>query len=152
MYCTEPEKIENFEKAKADNFKGWEVHHRLETHNSDGERRVVDITRAELKALGMYYDRPPEELIYLTGSEHTKLHNERKKNFLGKRHSSETKNKISASMRGENNHFYGKKHSDESKKKISATMKSLYWFNNGEINIRAKECPPGFIPGRFKNN
>lgn len=75
-----------------------------------------------------------------------------KKNFLGKRHSSETKNKISASMRGENNHFYGKKHSDESKKKISATMKSLYWYNNGEINIRAKECPPGFIPGRFKNN
>lgn len=68
MYCTEPEKIENFEKALADGFKGWEIHHRLETHNSDGERRLVDITRAELKALDMYYNRPPNELIYLTKS------------------------------------------------------------------------------------
>ena len=23
QYCKEPEKIENYEKAKADNFKGW---------------------------------------------------------------------------------------------------------------------------------
>ena len=27
-YCKNPEKIENYEKAKADNFKGWCCHHR----------------------------------------------------------------------------------------------------------------------------
>ena len=54
LYCKEPEKIENYGKAAADNFEGWCCHHRLETHNSDGERRLVDITREELKALDMY--------------------------------------------------------------------------------------------------
>lgn len=59
-YCKDIENVENFEKAKADNFKGWHCHHRLETHNSDGERRLVDISHNELKALGMsrwFYSR-----------------------------------------------------------------------------------------------
>lgn len=73
-YCKDIEKIENYELAKANDFIGWDRHHRLETHNSDGERRLVDLTAEELKALDMYYDRPPEELIWLRSSEHTKLH------------------------------------------------------------------------------
>lgn len=73
-YCKELEKVENYEQAKADNFIGWDRHHRLETHNSDGEKRLVDLTIEELKALDMYYNRPPEELIWLRNSEHTKLH------------------------------------------------------------------------------
>lgn len=73
-YCDEFENVENYEKAKANNFKGWDCHHRLETHNSDGEKRLVDITRGELAALGMYYHRPPEELIFLTAKEHRVLH------------------------------------------------------------------------------
>ena len=73
-YCTENEKIENYELAKADNFIGWDRHHRLETHNSDGERRLIDLTVDELKALDMYYNRPPEELIWLKHSDHKKLH------------------------------------------------------------------------------
>lgn len=28
-YCNEYENIENYEKAKADNFEGWCIHHRL---------------------------------------------------------------------------------------------------------------------------
>ena len=66
LYCKDYENIENYDKALADNFKGWCVHHRLETHNSDGERLLVDITRDELKALGMCYNRPASELIFLT--------------------------------------------------------------------------------------
>lgn len=31
-YCIEIDNIENYEKAKADNFKEWCLHHRLETH------------------------------------------------------------------------------------------------------------------------
>lgn len=73
-YCKELEKVENYELAKADNFDKWDRHHRLETHNSDGEKRLVQISREELIALDMYYNRPPEELIWLKSSEHIKLH------------------------------------------------------------------------------
>ncbi len=163
-YCKEPEKIENYEKAAADNFKDWEVHHRLETHNSDGERRLVDISYKELKALGMYYNRPSSELIFLTRSEHNTLHR------IGKQLSEETRNKMREAKKGryigENNPMYGKKHSDEAlrkmseahngkhpsvetRKKLSEANKGKHWFNNGKINIRAKECPPGFVPGRL---
>lgn len=75
-YCTDITKIENYEKAKADNFKGWVRHHRLETHTSDGEKRLVQITPAELIALGVYYKRPPEEFIWLKRNEHLGLHRE----------------------------------------------------------------------------
>lgn len=74
-YCHKYSLIENYELAKADNFKGWQCHHRLETHNSDGERRSVDITHKELQALGMYYNRPAEELIFMTTYDHEMLHN-----------------------------------------------------------------------------
>lgn len=73
-YCKDYENIENYDKALADNFKGWDCHHRLQTWTSDGERRPVDITAAELIALGMYYNRPADELIFLTESEHNNLH------------------------------------------------------------------------------
>ena len=35
-------------------------------------------------------------------------------------------------------------------KKRSEARKGMRWFNNGKINIRAKECPLGFVPGRIK--
>ena len=198
-YCKDYENIENYQKAKADDFKNWEVHHRLETHNSDGKRRSVDISYKELKALGMYYHRPASELIFLTSREHSRLHMKGKhlseetrkkigsaqkgnKYALGHKHSEEAKNKIAEAMKGEknpfygkhhsedarkkmrearkgkhlgkDNPFYGKTHSEESKKRIGAInkvkMKGMRFFNNGKINIRAKECPDGFIPGRIK--
>lgn len=50
----------------------------------------------------------------------------------------------------------GYKFSDESKKKLSELKKGelngsfgTHWFTNGEINIKAKECPPGFRRGRI---
>ena len=57
---------------------------------------------------------------------------------------------------GENHPNYGKHLSEEHKKKIGAANKGntnvrgTRWFNNGKINIRAKECPPGFVPGMLK--
>ena len=141
QYCKEPEKIENYEKAKKDNFKGWECHHRLETHNSDGKRRDVDISYKELQALGMYYNRPASELIFLPASEHnafkkgkpksdeTRRKMKGHKNALGCKRSEETRNKIGKAMKGNTN------------------VKGKHWYNNGKINIRAKECPEGFVPG-----
>ena len=73
-YCCEDlSKIENYEEAVNSPLK-WACHHRLETHNSDGERRSVDLTGKELIALDMYYHRPADELIFLQNSEHIFLH------------------------------------------------------------------------------
>ena len=170
-YCKEPEKIENYEKAKKDNFKGWHCHHRLETHNSDGERRPVDIPKKELKALGMYYNRPASELIFLPESEHNAI----------RKVSDETRRMMGESKKGEKNPNYGKPawnkgkkmseefcrklrearkgkhHTEETRRKMGEAHKGKniwtrgrHWFNNGKINIRAKECPPGFVPGMLK--
>ena len=140
-YCKDYKNIENYDKAKKDNFKGWHCHHRLETHTLDGERRLVDITQAELKSSGMYYHRPAEELIFLTTREHNAYNK-------GKPKSEEAKKKMSEAK---------KNMSEETRKKISEAQKGKntwtrgrHWFNNGKINIRAKECPPGFTPGRLR--
>ena len=65
----------------------------------------------------------------------------------GKKFSEEHKKKIGASRKG-------KKMSEEFCRKNSEGHKGLnigtHWYNNGKINIRAKECPPGFTPGRIK--
>ena len=111
-YCKDIENVENFEKAKADNFKGWHCHHRLETHNSDGERRLVDISHNELKALGMYYNRPADELIFLTSREHNAF----KK---GQQKSEETRKKLSEANKG-------KRLSEEHKKKLSEANKGKH--------------------------
>lgn len=87
---------------------------------------------------------------------------------------------------GEDNNFYGKKHTDESKQKISESQKQRYqngyqnprkgthhtdevkrilalkstgpnnagygkhWYTNGVENIREYECPEGFHPGKIQ--
>lgn len=149
--CDNIENVENYVKAKAENFIGWECHHRLETHNSDGERRPVDLTRKELIALSMYYHRPAEELIFLTVKEHRSLH--RKGNigyFEGKRHSEEYKKKMSEAWKG-NQYHKGMHHSKEAKIKISEAQKGQHWYNNGIISTKVKTCPEGFVPGRLLN-
>ena len=150
-YCKDYEDIENYDKAKADNFLGWCCHH----------RKGADIPREKLIALGMYYNRPASELIFLKRSGHQSLHQK------GKKCSKETKKKMSEAKKGEKNNFYGKTHTEETRmkmsaarkgkpkteetrKKMGASKKGTRWFNNGKINIRAKECPPGFVSGMLK--
>ena len=157
-YCKDYENIENYDKAAADNFKGWDCHHRLETHNSDGERRLVNITQKELKALNMYYNRPAEELIFLRKSEHQFLHRKGKKlSEETRKKLREAKQNISAETRKKLREANkGKKLSEETKKKLreakkgNTYTKGTRWFNNGKINTMAKECPPGFTPGRLR--
>ena len=181
-YCKNYQDIENYEKALADDFKGWHCHHRLETHTPDGKRREVDIGYKELKALNMYYNRPAEELIFLPSSEHKQLHNKGKpawnkgkkmseefcrknsESHKGKCASEETRRKMGEAHKGKQpmlgKHFTEeakkkmseahKDISEETRKKMSDARKGMRFFNNGKINIRAKECPPGFVPGRLR--
>ena len=127
-FCKEPEKIENYEKALEDKFIGWRCHHRLETHNSDGKRRDVDITPAELQALGMYWYRPASELIFLTISEHRSLHTKGESNpMYGKQgywkgKTGPNKGKLA----GENNPMYGKHHTLLSIQKMSEAKKGKH--------------------------
>jgi hypothetical protein len=131
--CQIPELIENYDKAIADKDNTWDCHHRLETHTSDGERRLVDITRDELKALDMYYNRPPEELIFLTDADHHRIHfngkhhSEETKRKMSKKCLEETKKKISEANKGKSPWNKGKKMSDEFRKKRSEYMKGKHW-------------------------
>lgn len=66
-YCPDRyTEIENYKLALKDNFKGWHCHHRLGEHC---------FTRDELIKFDLYYNRTPEELIFVTREEHSRLHN-----------------------------------------------------------------------------
>lgn len=104
--CCEPlSNIENYSEAMSDSDNVWDLHHRLETHNSDGERRLVDLTMGELIALDVYYHRPASELIFMKRAEHQCLHHKGKHFGF---HSDEWKIKMSEANKGERNPMYGK--------------------------------------------
>ena len=132
--------IENYDKAIADKTQVWDCHHRRET--------IYSVK--ELIEIGEYYNRPACELIFLTPSNHRRLHN------LGKHPSEESRKKMSEAKKGEKCYIFGKHHSAEARKKMSEAnkgntkTKGKFWFNNGIINIRSKECPEGFVKGRIK--
>lgn len=147
--------IENYDKAIADKSQVWHCHHRRETIYS----------RSCLIEIGEYYNRPACELIFLTKSEHTRLHKsgENNPNFgkpawnNGKHLSTETRKKMSEALNGENHPMFGKHHSEETRKKMSEAhkgknhwTKGTHWYNNGVKCIKAKTCPEGFVPGRIK--
>ena len=142
-FCYELENVENYELAKRDNFKGWVIHHRLETHFSDGSIRPnkCNITVDELKELDMYYNRPADELIFMKKSEHIKLHcllNTNFKPLYGNKHtlgfhpSAESKAKMSKAAKNV-------VHTQEWNKKVSESQKK-YWDNvsSEEREKRAK--------------
>lgn len=104
----------------------WHIHHRKEDEGYSVK---------ELVDLGLYYDRPASELIFLTKSEHASLHNKGEKSHMyGKHHSDETKKKISEAHKGEKNPFYGKSHSEKTRRKMSEAKKG----KTGEKHNRSK--------------
>lgn len=124
-FCKDYTKIENYELAVKDNTQCWILHHRLETHFLDGTKRSVDdqLSVADLKALDMYYYRPPEELIFLKRSDHAALHMKGNKISRKPRKpcSEETKLKISKANKGY-------KPSEETRRKLSESAKRR-WQN-----------------------
>ena len=133
-YCRDDiSKIENYEEAMNDKTQTWHLHHRLEL-TLDGE---FALSRDQLKIHDMYYNRPYYELIFLTRSEHRRIHNlaqsnetreKRVNSLMGHSVSEETRIKLSeAATRqnrtGKNNPMYGKHPSEESRRKISEANK-----------------------------
>lgn len=157
--------IENYDKAVSDQTQMWHCHHRNETHYPDGTLRPVNdrLSVADLKAQGIYYNLLASELIFLSCSDHIILHMQglpgRSKGY---KHTEEAKQKIAAASRGRklgplseehkrklSEAHIGKKPSEETRKKKSDIMKCLRWYNNGSRNVRALECPEGFVLGRL---
>ena len=105
-YCTDYTKIKNYDEAIKSPLI-YDLHHRLEIDEMQ--------SRSDLIFLHLYYNRPPEELVFLEHGEHSRLHNLNS--------SEETRHKISESNKGKPGHWLGKHLSAAARKKISATQK-----------------------------
>ena len=66
--CQDISRIENYALAIADKNRIWHIHHKLECTNG------IFTSRNELIANRLYYGRPADELIFLTPSDHNRLH------------------------------------------------------------------------------
>ena len=100
-------KIENYDKAISDETQTWICHHRLEL-TLDGE---FAHSRKDLERMDMYYNRPYFELIFLTPSDHGRLH--------GNNRSEEHRKKKSEAQ-------IGRKLSEETRKRISESCKGIH--------------------------
>lgn len=108
-YCNEdPSLIENYLDAMNDETQLWHCHHRLEIQPNG-----VKVSRNELLRSGMYYNRPANELIFLTETEHRRIHR------VGKVLSEDTKRKISGALKGISPSNKGKHPSEETRRKLS---------------------------------
>lgn len=160
--------IANYQLAIADKSETWDIHHRLETETSDGKKRIIPLSQKELKALGVYYNRFPEELIFMKQAEHKYLHQKGKPLSEEHRKSISIKNRLNvttrcnAEMRRKLSeiakartykNFLGCHHTEETKKILSENHKGIcknkHWFNDGKIEVMDFVKPEGFIEGRL---
>lgn len=147
--------IENYEKAKADNFEGWVCHHR------NGEYFSKDW----LKKNNMYWNRKdPHEFIFVTRAEHVRIHH------IGTTRSDATRMAISTANKGKTRSPFTEVHkeriskaltgrhlSDETRQRIKAThhhlktkgSSGMHWYNDGVKNHVGYTCPEGFKEGRL---
>lgn len=132
LYCKEDiSKIKNYDKAIADTTQTWECHHMTETW--------WNCTKKDLIENECYYNRKACELIFLTKSEHSRLHRKGLKQSItirrkigeshkGLKQSEETCIKISETLKGKPNSIFG------------AAFKEHYGLtNNDDRKLYSKE-------------
>lgn len=132
-------KIKNYDLAISDNKIVWHCHHILElTLNNEFAH-----SKDELIRMDMYYKRPYFELIFLKPNDHKKLHLDNL--------SEHTRKKLSRLC---TKTWTGRKHTKDTKEKMSLShLNHNGWnakkraFTNGIKNILAYTCPSGFRPG-----
>lgn len=119
--CSDYKNIENYEIAVSSEEK-YHLHHKLEIQDD----KVL--SRQTLKEMDLYFHRPSNELIFLTETEHRKLHgkyitDEKRQllslNNLGHIISEETKQKISQANKGKPAYNKGIPMNEETKLKLS---------------------------------
>ena len=116
-YCKEDlSKIKNYDKAIADTSQTWDLHHMTETW--------WNCTPKDLIENECYYGRKACELIFLTHTEHMRLHKKGKKR---KPFSEEHRRKMSESHKG-------RTFTEEHRKKIAAAAKKR-WENKKETRL-----------------
>lgn len=123
-YCCEDlSLVENYENAVNDKEQTWICHHRLEI---DLKMSQIDMMKNNL-----YYDRPANELIFLTRSEHITLHN---KNCL-----EQTKQKRSLTLKGHKDFSKEYWSNPENRRIQSERAKSKPIWNKGMTKDEMKE-------------
>ena len=112
LYCKEDiSKIKNYDKAIADTTQVWHCHHMTETWWNCSKKDLIENE--------CYYNRKACELIFLTKSEHSRLHRKGLKQSIttrrkiGESHkglklSKKTCRKISETLKGKPNSIFGK--------------------------------------------
>ena len=141
QYCAEDiSLIENYDKAIADNKNIWVCHHRAEI------LPCGIFSKETLIKFGLYYNRPANELVFMKLSEHRKIHTIGSRNpFYRKQHSLAQRQKWSKERKGN-------KLNELQLSNFARWSKGLHYYNNGHIELRAKECPDGFVKGRIHKN
>ena len=151
-YCCEViSQIDNYEQAVNDKAQTWNIHHILEVQGQFYNSVSL------LKRCGIYYNVPASQLIFLTHSDHMRIH-KIGNNFgrkgkpgtrLGAKLSEQTKNKIRTSKIGKPSNRKGVHLTESTKTKISEARIGRRWYNNGLQELQAYECPIGFMKGRL---
>lgn len=159
-FCNDYTKIENYEKAMADDTQTWVCHHRLGILPFSQKT----ISRKFLEEQGLYFNQPPESLIFLEGKEHRKIHGSTSMERIqkmsdlrkGKSLSNETKAKISEAHKGKKmpveavekmrKSLLGFKQSEETKKKHSDAMTGH--IVKDETKAKISEA----LKGKYLNN
>lgn len=111
-FCQTPELIENYEQAVADKTQIWVCHHRDEIRVLPSGMIAIR-SKKELIENDRYFNCPPNELIFMTMSDHAKLHS--KYIYHPPMSESEKERRSTA--------YKGRKLSEEAKKKISIAGK-----------------------------
>lgn len=73
-FCLNYEKIQYYKFANLDKFQTWHCHHVCELHLLNGKPLDKPVYKKQLLEKNEYYNRPPEEFIFLPPYIHTDIH------------------------------------------------------------------------------